>query len=59
MAIFRESAFWVGLVAALLQFLVNQHVLAPGVADFVNMAVVYIVGRLISKGAKVVFPVKP
>jgi len=51
-SIFRSSEFWVGLVAAILQFLVTQHVLSPSVAEFVNMAIVYVVGRLLGKVAK-------
>ena len=55
MAILRSSEFWVGLVAAVLQFLVSQHLVSPGVAEFVNMAVVYVLGRLLGKAAKATF----
>jgi hypothetical protein len=56
MAVFRSSEFWVGLAAAILHFLVAQGVLSPSVADFVNMAIVYVVGRLFGKVAKAAFP---
>ena len=56
MAILRSSEFWVGLVAAVLQFLVSQHLVSPGVAEFVNMAIVYVLGRLLGKAAKATFP---
>ena len=56
MAVLRTSEFWVGLVAALSSFLVAQHVLPQSAADFINMAFVYVIGRLVSKGAKAAFP---
>ena len=56
MAVLRTSEFWVGLVAALSSFLVAQHVLPQSAADFINMAFVYVIGRLLSKGAKAAFP---
>jgi len=55
MAVLRSSEFWVGLVAAVLQFLVSQHLVSPGVAEFVNMAIVYVLGRLLGKAAKATF----
>ena len=54
--VLRTSEFWVGLIAAVLQFLVSQHLVSPSVADFINMAVVYVLARLIGKGAKAVLP---
>lgn len=56
MAVLRTSEFWVGLVAAISSFLVAQHVIPQSAADIINMMFVYVVGRLISKGAKAVFP---
>lgn len=56
MAIFRTSEFWVGLVAAILQFLVSQQVIPQAAADFVNMAVVYILARIFGKVARAVIP---
>lgn len=55
MVILRSSEFWVGLLAAILQFLVSQNILSAQAAEFVNMAVVYILGRLIGKAAKATF----
>lgn len=55
--VLRTSEFWVGLVAAVLHFLVAQGVLSQSIADFVNMAIVYVAGRLFGKVAKAV--VKP
>lgn len=52
MAIFRTSEFWVGLVAAILQFLVANGILSQTISDFINMAVVYILARLLGKTAK-------
>jgi hypothetical protein len=52
MGIFRTSEFWVGLVAAILQFLVAKGVLSQTISDFVNMAVVYILARIMGKTAK-------
>ena len=54
--IFRTSEFWVGLVAAILQFLVAQQVIPQAAADFVNMAVVYIFARIFGKVARAVLP---
>lgn len=56
MAILRSSEFWVGLAAAILQFLVSQHVIPQAAADFVNMAVVYILARIFGKVAKATIP---
>ena len=56
MSVLRTSEFWVGLVAALCSFLVQQNVIPQGAADLVNMAFIYVLGRLVSKGAKAVFP---
>ena len=55
MAILRSSEFWVGLIAAVLQFLVSQHILSAQAAEFVNMAIVYVLGRLLGKAAKATF----
>jgi len=55
--VIRTSEFWVGLIAAILHFLVAQGVLSQSLADFVNMALVYVIGRLLGKAAKAV--VKP
>jgi hypothetical protein len=52
MAIFRTSEFWVGLVAVILQFLVSKGILSQTISDFVNMAVVYILARIMGKTAK-------
>jgi len=52
--VLRSSEFWVGLLAVVLHFLVQQGVVSQSVADFVNMAIVYIVGRLVGKAAKAV-----
>ena len=52
----RTSEFWVGLVAAILQFLVSQGLISQGVSDFINMAVVYVIARLLGKTAKAVVP---
>lgn len=54
MSIFRTSEFWVGLVAAILQFLVAKGILNQTTSDFINMAVVYIIARLLGKAAKAV-----
>lgn len=56
LAIIRTSEFWVGLIAAILQFLVAQHVVSPGISDFINMAAVYVLGRLLGKAAKAALP---
>lgn len=56
LTVFRSSEFWIGLMAAIVQFLVSQNILSPQVGDFVNMAIVYIVGRLVGKAAKAVLP---
>ncbi len=52
MAIFRTSEFWVGLAAAILSFLVAQGVIPQAAADFVNMAIVYILARVFGKVAR-------
>lgn len=54
--VLRTSEFWVGLVAAILQFLVAQGVLPRSTAEFVNMAATYVAARLISKAAKAAVP---
>ena len=54
MAVLRTSEFWVGLVAAILQFLVSNGHIPQGASDFINGAMVYIFGRLVSKAAKAV-----
>lgn len=51
-AILRSSEFWVGLVAAIAQFLVSAHVLTPALSEFINMAAVYVFGRILGKVAK-------
>jgi hypothetical protein len=56
MEVLRTSEFWVGLIAAVLGYLVSAHVLSPDVASYVKMAGVYVVSRLISKTAKAVVP---
>ena len=56
MGVFRSSEFWVGLAAAVLQFLVSKGILNQSMSDFINMALVYIVGRLLGKAAKAVIP---
>ena len=56
MAAFRTSEFWVGLVAVILAFLVSKGVIPQAVSDFINMALVYVVGRIVSKGVKTVIP---
>lgn len=48
----RTSEFWVGCAAAILQFLVSQGLIPQATSDFINGAVVYVVGRLISKLVK-------
>lgn len=48
----QTSEFWVGLIGAALQFLVAQGLVPPGMQEFINGAVVYVVGRLISKFVK-------
>lgn len=50
--ILRTSEFWVGLIAVALQFLVSQHIVTPAASEFVKMAVVYTLGRLLGKAAK-------
>jgi hypothetical protein len=52
--VLRTSEFWVSVVAAIVSVLVNSGVLTKEAADFVNMAFVYVLGRLISKTAKAV-----
>ena len=52
----RSSEFWVAVVAAFVSVLVNFGVLTKDAAEFVNMAFVYVLGRLISKTAKAVVP---
>lgn len=55
-SILRSSEFWVGLVAAIAQFLVSVHMLTPALSEFINMAAVYVFGRLLGKAAKAVVP---
>jgi membrane protein DedA with SNARE-associated domain len=57
--ILRSSEFWVGLAAAVVQFLVSQNIISASMGDFVNMAIVYILGRLLGKVAKAVVPGVP
>ena len=52
----RTSEFWVGLAAAILQFLVSQGVLNQSTSDFINMAIVYILSRVLGKAARAVVP---
>lgn len=52
----RTSEFWVAFSSACLAFLVNYGVVDKTAADFVNMGIVYVVGRLFSKAAKATFP---
>ena len=59
LSVIRTSEFWVGLAAVVLQFLVAQGVISQQVSDFVNMAIVYIIGRLISKAVKAAVPPQP
>jgi hypothetical protein len=54
--VIRTSEFWVALVAAVVSVLVNANVLTKEAADFVNMAFVYVIGRLVSKTVKNVIP---
>ena len=54
--ILRTSEFWVGLVAAILQFLVVQGVVPQAMSDFINMAIVYILSRVLGKAARAVVP---
>jgi len=56
LSVFRTSEFWVGLVAAVLQFLVSKGYVSQTVGDFVQMAVVYVIARLLGKTAKAVLP---
>lgn len=51
-ALIRSSEFWVGLAAAILQFLVAKGVLNQSTSDFINMAIVYVVARIFGKVAK-------
>lgn len=51
-AVLRTSEFWVGLLAVICQFLVSQHIIAPGVSDFINTAAAYVLFRLLGKAAK-------
>lgn len=48
----RTSEFWVGLAAAVLAFLQQQEMVSPEVAKFIDGAVVYVVGRMVSKAVK-------
>lgn len=56
MIILRESAFWVGLIAVVCGFLVQQKVIPEAMSSLIQMMAVYVLGRLIGKGAKAVFP---
>ena len=56
MEVLRSSEFYVGLIAAVLAYLVNAKVLSPDIASYVKMAAVYVVSRIISKTAKAVVP---
>lgn len=55
----KTSEFWMGLIAAILSFLVQQHVLDQQAADFAKMMLVYVVGRIISKAASGGVPFQP
>lgn len=48
----RASEFWVGLGAAVTAYLVQQGVLSQEAAQYAHMALVYVVGRIVSKVAK-------
>ena len=56
LSLIRTSEFWVGLVAVVLQFLVSQGVLSQSVSDLINMAIVYILARILGKVAKASIP---
>lgn len=56
--VLRTSEFWVGVVAAVLQFLVSQHLVSQQVSDYIVGATVYVVGRIISKVVKPAVPAK-
>ena len=51
-SVLRSSEFWVGLVAAILQFLVSKGILNQTTSDFINMAIVYVLARIFGKVAK-------
>ena len=56
LAILRTSEFWVGLAAAVLQFLVAQGVISQSISEFINMAIVYVLARIFGKMAKASIP---
>lgn len=53
----RTSEFWVAVLGAIITVLVSFGVLTKEAGDFVNMAAVYVFGRLVSKVAKSTIPV--
>jgi hypothetical protein len=53
----RTSEFWVAVLGAVVSVLVSFGVLTKEAGDFVNMAAVYVFGRLVSKIAKSSLPV--
>jgi hypothetical protein len=53
----RTSEFWVAVLGAVISVLVSFGVLTKEAGDFVNMAAVYVFGRLVSKIAKSSLPV--
>lgn len=55
----RTSEFWMGLVAAILAFLVQQHVVTQDIADLVKMFLVYAIGRIVSKAVSGGTPFQP
>jgi hypothetical protein len=55
--VIRTSEFWVAVLGAVVSVLVSFGVLTKEAGDFVNMAAVYVFGRLVSKIAKSSLPV--
>lgn len=55
----KTSEFWMGLAAAILGFLVQQHIVSEDVAAYAKMALVYAVGRITSKVASGGTPFQP
>lgn len=52
----RTSEFWVALLAANMGVLVSNGIVSKDAAEFVSMAFVYVLGRIISKVAKAAYP---
>lgn len=50
----RTSEFWTALLGAVLTVLVSQGIISEDARRFAEMAVVYAIGRLISKAAKTI-----